>query len=321
MQNDGSMFPALFLVGVAVRLGLAPSPAATTPSPAHFRLVTAGLDIYAAIATPGDRDSVGNAGFIVGKDGVVVVDSFATSAAAEELLAEIRRRTSAPIRWVVNTHYHLDHVGGDAVFRRAGATILGHDNLRAWIRTENLRWRGEIKPEEKAMLAGLALPDLTYRDGVTLWPGDAPVQVRCRPGHTGGDSIVVVGQAHVVFAGDLFWNATVPNTIDADTKAWAETLDGFLREFPQETFVPGHGQVGHALDVRFFRDYVAGLRQTVGRAVENGLYGRALIDAVLPLHRARFGAWAWFDQFAEKNIDFAEQEIRGTKRFAPPATP
>jgi cyclase len=309
------------LAAVAGFLASMSAGAQATLAPTHFRLVKVGDGVYAAIAAPGDRDSVGNAGFILGKDGVVVVDSFATSAGAEELLAEIRRLTAVPVRWVVNTHYHLDHVGGDSVFVKAGAVILGHENLRAWIRTQNLKWRAEIKPEEKAMLAGLALPEITYRDGVTLWPGDAPAQVRLRPGHTGGDSIVIVPQAHVVFAGDLFWNATVPNTIDADTKAWAGTLDGFLRDFPQETFVPGHGQVGHALDVRFFRDYVAGLRQTVGRAIENNLYGRALIDAVLPLHRARFGAWTWFDQFAEKNIEFEEQEIRGTKQYAPTAKP
>src|SRR5262249_22211841 len=186
----------------------------------HFQVVPVHENVFAAIAAPGDRESVGNAGFIVGKEGVIVVDAFATRAGAEELLTEIRRRTSAPVRWFVNTHYHLDHVGGAAVFARAGAVILGHESLRAWIRTENLKWRAVIKPEEKAMLTGLTLPDITYRDGLKLWPGAAAVEVRVRPGHTGGDSIVVIPQADVVFAGDLFWNATVPNTIDADTKAW-----------------------------------------------------------------------------------------------------
>ena len=303
---------------------LGPMPALkgdAAPAPKHFRLVAAGENVYAAIATPGDRDSVGNAGFVVGTNGVLVVDSFATSAAAEELLGVIHRTTPAPVRWVVNTHYHLDHVGGDAVFARAGAVILGHENLRAWIRTENLKWRAEVKPEEKAMLARLVLPDVTYRDGVTVWPGDLKVAVLSRPGHTGGDSIVVVPRVNVVFTGDLFWNATVPNTIDADTKAWVQTLDRFLEEFPQSTFVPGHGEVGHALDVRYFRDYVGGLRQTVERALESGKAGQSLIDAVLPLHRARFGAWNWFDQFAEKNIQFVEQEFRGIKRYAPPPAP
>src|SRR6266542_309508 len=109
---------------------------------------------------------------------------------AEELLAEIRKLTRAPVRWVVNTHYHLDHVGGDAVFARAGAVILAHDNVRPWVRTENLKGRKEITAEDKAMLAALPLPDITYRDGLTLWPGGMKIELQTRPGHTGGDTIV-----------------------------------------------------------------------------------------------------------------------------------
>src|SRR5689334_1078588 len=89
-----------------------PGTARDAASPTHFRLVQVADGVYAAIAAPDDRESVGNAGFIVGKDAVVVVDAFATSAAAQELLGEIRRLTSAPVRWVINTHYHIDHVGG-----------------------------------------------------------------------------------------------------------------------------------------------------------------------------------------------------------------
>jgi glyoxylase-like metal-dependent hydrolase (beta-lactamase superfamily II) len=314
------------ILGLLLALGgvlLSTSAPKATPAPVrgHFRLVPVGDGVYAAIASAGDRDSVGNAGFVVGRDGVAVIDAFATETAAEELLREIHGVTRAPVRWVINTHYHLDHVGGDEVFARAGAVVLGHDNLRGWVRTENLKWRAEVKPEEKAMLAKLRLPDVTYRDGVTVWLGDRKVAALFRPGHTGGDSIAVVSGTNVVFTGDLFWNATVPNTIDADTKAWVQTLDGFLLEFPQSTFVPGHGEVGHALNVRYFRDYVAGLRQAVERGLERGQSGQALVDAVLPLHRARFGAWTWFDQFAAKNIEFAEQEMRGSKRFAPTPVP
>jgi cyclase len=312
-------FAFLFVLAHAMLLASPATPSA--PAPKHFRLEPLGGGAYACVAVAGDRDSVGNAGFVVGSAGVLVVDAFATEAAAEELLRAIRTITPAPVRWVVNTHYHLDHVGGDAVFVRAGAVVLGHENLRAWVRTENLKWRAEIKPEEKAMLGSLPLPDFTYRDGLTVWPGDEKVRILALPGHTGGDSIVLASGGRVVFTGDLFWNATVPNTIDADTKAWVRTLDGFLLEHGQSTFVPGHGDVGHALNVRYFRDYVAGLRQTVERAMERGQSGKELLDAVLPLHRARFGAWTWFDQFAAKNIEWAEQEMRGAKRYAPTPAP
>lgn len=291
------------------------------PGPSHFTLVPLSGGAYAAIAKPGDRASVGNAGFVIRPSGVLVVDAFATSAAAEELLAEIRKLTRAPVRWVVNTHYHLDHVGGDAVFARAGAVILAHENVRAWVRTENLKWRKEITLEDKAMLAALPLPDVTYREGLTLWPDGRKIELQTRPGHTGGDTIVFLPEENVVFAGDLVWKETVPNLIDAKTEEWIRTLDAFVNEHPAATFVPGHGEVARPLDVRYFRDYLVGLRTSVDRGLAQGKSGRALVEEYLPLQKKRFGSWTWFDQFAEKNIELTEQEFKGTKKFAPTPAP
>jgi cyclase len=291
------------------------------PSPQSFTLVPAGPGIYAAVAKEGNRDSVGNAGFVIGSSGVLVVDTFASPAAAEELAGEIRRLTAAPVRWVVNTHYHLDHIGGNAVFARRGASLVAHEKVRAWARTENLKWRKEITPKEKAMLAALVLPDLTHTSGISIWLGDRQVEVLERPGHTGGDSVVLVRDANVLFTGDLFWKGTVPNLVDASTGAWVDTLDGFLREFPATMFVPGHGDVGKALDVRFFRDYLSGLRLSVAKGIEDGQSGQALVAVLLPRHRERFGSWKWFGQFAEKNIASAEEELKGTKRYPPTRPP
>lgn len=285
------------------------------PGPRHFRLVELSAGAWAAIAQDGDRASVGNAGFVIGSDGVLVMDSFASPEAAEELLAEIRSRTKLPVRWVVNTHYHLDHVGGNAVFARAGAAIIAHDNVRAWIRTENLKWRKEITALDRALLAALVRPDVTHRGGLTIWLGDRKAEVLARAGHTGGDSIVVLRDAGVVYGGDLVWRNTVPNCIDADTAAWVATLDGFLADFPSAAFVPGHGEVARALDVRFFRDYVAGLRLGVERALSEGKQGPELVAWLLAEHRRRFSTWKWFDAFAERNIELTEQEVKGTKRL------
>jgi glyoxylase-like metal-dependent hydrolase (beta-lactamase superfamily II) len=305
-------FPLLFL---AAQMGLS----AESSAPQHFTVEAVGEGVYAAIAKEGSRASVGNAGFVLGPSSVLVVDSYATASAAEELLAAIRRITPAPVRWVVNTHYHLDHVGGNAVFARAGASIIAHRSVRAWLRTENLRWREEIKPEEKAILANLVQPDITHRDGLTVWLGDRRVDVLSRPGHTGGDSVVFARDANVLFTGDLVWKRAVPNLIDANTEEWIDTLDGFLADHPGTTFVPGHGKVARALDVRFFRDYLSGLRLAVARAIDDGKSGTALVQALLPDQRARFGSWAWFAQSAEKNILRTEEELRGTKRFLQPA--
>jgi cyclase len=313
----GVAFALLAAFGAADAAALDPA----APGPKHFALVQTGEGAYAAIAKDGDPAAQGNAGFVIGSDAVLVVDTFATPAAAEELASEIRKLTSLPVKWVVNTHYHLDHVGGNSVFTIAGARVVAHENVRAWIRTENLKWRKEITEEDRETLSRLVLPDLVYRDALTIWLGDRRVDVLSRPGHTGGDSIVFVPSANVLYGGDLIWKNTVPNLIDASTEVWVNTIDGFLQEHPAATFVPGHGEVGKALDVRYFRDYLSGLRIAVAHGLAEGKSGKALVEAILATEQGRYGTWKWFDAFGARNIELTEQELKGVKKLPPPAKP
>src|SRR5579872_5382640 len=185
-----------------------------------FRLQQIGQGVWAAIVND-DGLAGGNAGFAIGGDGVVVIDTFQDPRPAKALLAEIRKLTPLPVRFVVNTHYHLDHVNGNDVFAAAGATIVAHPNVRDWERTENLKWWGDkIKPEVKARVESLKLPDVVYDQGVDLYLGSRKIEVRSYPGHTGGDSIVYVHDAGVLFCGDLFWKQHIPNMIDATSDAW-----------------------------------------------------------------------------------------------------
>jgi cyclase len=302
---------AVLVLASALARAAEPSANAT----AHYRIEAVVPGAWAAIAVEGDRSSVGNAGFVVGSEAVLVVDSSATEEGARELLAEIRRITPLPIRWVVDTHYHVDHMGGNAVFREAGAVVVGHANVRRWARTENFKWRKEITAKDRAVLDALVLPAVTTEDRISFFLGGRDVTAFARPGHTNGDLVVRAGD--VVFTGDLFWNGTVPNTIDAHTEAWVETLEGFLREAPAAIFVPGHGAPGRALAVRGFRDYLVALRQAVARNIEGGRSGAALAENVVDTLKPRYGAWTWFGQFASANATQTEQELRGTKKYAP----
>src|SRR5262249_3081817 len=161
----------------------------------------------------------------------------------------------------------LDHVGGNGVFVDAGATILAQRNVRGWIHTETLKlFGGNIKPEQRMFVEALAAPVVTYDQAVDLHLGSHKIQVRSFPGHTGSDSVVLIPDANVVFAGDLFWRNILPNLMDSSTKAWLETLDTLADSMPEYTFVPGHGDVGNVQDVAAFREYLATVRTMVADA-------------------------------------------------------
>ena len=283
-----------------------------------FTLHTIGDGVWAAIVNDAGKAG-GNAGFVVGDDGVAVIDTFEDPGAAKELLAEIRKITPLPIRFVVNTHYHLDHVNGNDVFAEAGARIVAHRNVRAWTRSENLKFFGDsIKPEMKARVESLTLPDVVYDDRVDLYLGSRELQVRYYPGHTGGDSVVIVPDAHVVFCGDLLWKEHFPNLIDASTKSWMKTLTDLQAAYGSYTLVPGHGEVAKGEDLATLRNYFADLNTAIAAALAQGKSGNAVVDSVLPGIQAKYGKWAFAEDFAHSNIEQTEQEQTGKKRVPAP---
>ncbi len=303
------MTTLLLLAGLAV--SPVPTPAV---SGAPFTVSELAPGVFAAIADP--KGESGNAGFVAGSDAALVVDAFASPEAAELLLREIRARTPRPIRFAALTHFHRDHMGGSETFAKAGATVVAHENVRAWAHRE---FQEGLTPEERARYAALRLPDVTFRDRISIWLGDRRVEIVHLPGHSGSDSVVAVPDARVVFTGDLFSNRCLPGLRFARTDAWIRTLDGLIRSYPDSTFVPGHGAAGHALDVRRFRDYLNGLRTSVARALAEGKSGATLVETVRPQLAARYRAWAGFEE-VDANIADVERELTGTKAY-PPAAP
>ena len=261
--------------------------------------------------------SVANAGFVIGDDGVIVIDT--APLAGKALLTAIRQRTKLPIRFVVNTHYHPDHVGDNGVFVEAGATVLAHRNVRGWIYTENLKFYGEkVTPQQRAEVEAVPAPSAVYDNGIDLYLGKRQVLVRSFPGHTGGDSVVLIPDARVAFLGDLFWHTSLPNTMDATITAWIETLNRLLAEYGNHAFVSGHGAVGTASDVAAFRDYLTTLMKAVTESRSSGNAGDALTKAVLPLLAPKYGQWGAFKGFGPRSILDAEAELAGTKKVPQP---
>jgi glyoxylase-like metal-dependent hydrolase (beta-lactamase superfamily II) len=124
------------------------------------------------------------------------------------------------------------------VFANAGAIVVGQRNVRGWIHTENLKFLGpNPKPEQKAFIDALRPPVVVYEQALDLYIGSREVRIRSFPGHTGGDSVVLIPDARVAFGGDLFWRNTAPNMIDASTTPWIATLESLSKS---ATSLSGH---------------------------------------------------------------------------------
>ncbi|HVF22623.1 MAG TPA: MBL fold metallo-hydrolase [Pyrinomonadaceae bacterium] len=308
----------------------------------NFTLNKVADGVYAAVAKTGGL-ATGNAGFVVGDEGVLMVDTFLTPAAVEDLLAVIAAETKQPIKYAVNTHYHLDHTGGNQVLAARGVPIIAHEKLMEWQTVKNRRFlpvadelqkrrdaaakqlsetpadqadkraplERQLRRFDALITIKLTNPTVTFAAGtVRLHLGKREVILFTLPGHTGGDVLAYVPDANVVFMGDMGWRKTLPNLVDATVNDWITSLDSLLGQYPGAKFVPGHGDVATAADIREFRDYLDDLRTRVKQAIANGLtIEQAKEQLKLPEKYKDFG----FQNFAAPNVEDMYKELKGTK--------
>ena len=160
----------------------------------------------------------------------------------------------------------------------------------------------------------LTNPTATFGGGVVhLSLGKREVVLATLPGHTGGDVFAYVPDANVVFTGDLGWSKTLPNLVDATVLDWIPTLDKILTQYPTARFVPGHGNVAEASDIKDFRDYLDDLRGRVKQGIAAGLtIDQAKQQLKLPEKYKTFA----FQNFATPNVEDMYKELIGTKSIA-----
>jgi cyclase len=213
----------------------------------------------------------GNIVLATGDDTTFIVDDqFAPL--TEKIVAAIRTITDKPVRFVVNTHWHGDHTGGNENFGKAGAVIIAHDNVRRRMSTEQVNefFKRTMPPAPKG-----ALPVVTFSDSATLHlNGDTVHVLHVDPAHTDGDSIVHFANANVMHMGDLYFNGTYP-FIDVssggDVNGIVAAVDKALEMANDQTkIVPGHGPVGSKATLKSYRDVVATIRDRVAALVKQG---------------------------------------------------
>ena len=230
----------------------------------------------AALGSVANRNFISNAGFVVTDDGVVVVDALGSPALAKELLAEIRRITPQPVRYVIATHYHADHIYGLQVFKDAGATVLAHTEAREYLNSDTAQKRLEASRVELFPW----IDDKTHLVPADRWLEDKETRLRVGsfdfvighvgPAHTVEDVVVYVPQLGVLFSGDLFFRGRIPYVGQADSRLWIESLNRMMQYQPQ-LVIPGHGPSSSEpmADMTMTRDYLLYLRKTMGEAAKN----------------------------------------------------
>ena len=215
--------------------------------------------------------SGGNIGLSVGDDGVFMIDDqFAPL--TEKILAAVSQLSRKPVHFLVNTHWHGDHVGGNENMGKAGAIIIAHDNVRKRMSTD--QFMAAFDRSVPASPAG-ALPVVTFTDAVTFHFNDEELHVfHVTNAHTDGDAIIHFREANVFHMGDTFFNGMYPfidtgsgGSIDGMIEAADEVL---ARANRRTKFIPGHGPLGGRKDLRAYRDMLETVSERIHKMVDDG---------------------------------------------------
>lgn len=292
----------LILASAATTAALAAQPPAAAPpvapdfSQVQVRTTRIAGDLYAL------EGQGGTVSVLAGPDGALVIDSqFAPL--SDKLIAAIRGFTNAPLRFLVNTHVHGDHTGGNANFARAGATVIAHENVRRRLRFPAPTASGA--PGTPA--AAGALPVITFDGGTTLHLNGQDIRLLPLPaGHTDGDILVEIPGLDVLVTGDCFRSVGYPV---ADLNSGG-SFRGLLQELgivagragPATRVVPGHGPPTDRAAVLAQRDLLADVLAQVEQMVRQGMSVEQVL-AAKPTAR--------YDAGVPQGAQGAERFVRG----------
>jgi cyclase len=240
-----------------------------------------GPDLYAYIS---ENDASSHSTFLVSDKGILVVDTGLNGEEGRKLLAEIRKFSPAPVRWIVNTHYHQDHRGGNDVVG-PDATI---------ITTAYTRKRVKATAPQQYSLNAVEDKELT------LYVGTHPVHIyHPGPAHTLGDMVVFFPDQQTIATGDLFLTNSCPAMDEGDMENWIRALNAML-SLPLAHVVPGHFELATAKELRRFHDYLVALRGQVKPMYRDGLSFEQV------KRRISLPAFKGFRQFAKYEATFVD---------------
>jgi quinoprotein relay system zinc metallohydrolase 2 len=301
---------AALLLAAAPLLRLAPAKAAGT---FDLREIAPGVFVHQGryeVQSPENRGDMANAGFVIGTEAVAVIDTLGSAVAGRELRAAIASVTDKPIKYVINTHMHPDHVFGNAAFKADKPTFVGHYKLARGLATRADRYLAV----NRTMLGDDAfegieviLPTVGVENTLNVDLGGRSLALEAQPtAHTDNDLIVTDSATNTLFLGDLLFSVHVP-TLDGSITGWLKLLDE-LGKRQAARVVPGHGPQAMALPQALDpeRRYLAAIADDVRRLLKEG---KTLEDATKTAGFSERDAWTLFDQYHVRNVSAAFAEL------------
>ena len=283
---------------------------AVAETPLSVRQIADGVYVHEGVledVAPSNRGDIANIGFIVGRSCVAVVDTGTTLRLGQALRAAIRRVTSLPVCYVINTHVHPDHIFGDAAFAADAPTFVGHARLPAALAARGGNQLRALLRDlgDEAVGSTLVVPTLVVDAERTLDLGGRSLALRAwRPAHTDNDLTVHDDLTDTWWLSDLLFVGHVP-VVDGSLRGWLVALDALSRMAPPAHVVPGHGPVDPpwASSLAAERSYLDALVSGVRGALRDGRTLQQAVDTV-----GVSGDWLLTDAFHRRNVTAAYAE-------------
>jgi len=216
---------------------------------------------YVDVKNGSPQNSFGaNAGIVVGRDGILVIDTLTSAKEADRFIGDIRKVTDKPIKYVVDTHYHLDHSFGNAEFAKLGATIISQaaDRKELVEKGEDTLKNASVLglTEEDLRGTSIALPTLTFTDRMTIdLGGETAELIFIAPSHTPGSIMVLITGHKLLFTGDIVFTDFHPYLGEGDLTGWVKCLD-YIQTMDVAAIVPGHGPLSGKKEVADMKAYL-----------------------------------------------------------------
>ncbi|WP_439541521.1 quinoprotein relay system zinc metallohydrolase 2 [Hyphomicrobium sp.] len=262
------------------------------------------------LQSPENRGDMSNASFVIGNAAVAVIDTLGSAKVGRELRAAIKAITDKPIRYVINTHMHPDHVFGNAAFKEDNPQYVGHHKLRRGLEARSQSYMASSKDmlgEDAFAGSEIILPTLNVEDTLTLDLGGRSLLCEAqKTAHTDNDLIITDSKTETAFFGDLLFSGHIP-TLDGSLRGWLSLIEQ-LEGRKAARVVPGHGP--HAMQlpgaIMPEKQYWSIVASDVRRLIKDG---KDLMEATKTVGQSERANWKMFDQYHVRNVTTAFAEL------------